>query len=62
MLQNKFNVENLPITNMVVHSFPESGRVASLSFKVETFALSVRHTFNQPSEICNILPNLQSQV
>ncbi|XP_041018460.1 protein FLUORESCENT IN BLUE LIGHT, chloroplastic isoform X1 [Juglans microcarpa x Juglans regia] len=38
-----------------------TGKMDSLSFKGERFVLSPRETFDIPSEICHILPNLQCQ-
>ncbi len=47
---------------MVIYLLIESGKMATLSFKVERFVSSMGNAFNGPSEMCQMLPKLHCQV
>jgi hypothetical protein len=59
---NDTNVENHPLANMVMFSLIESGKMASLSLKMDRLVSSLGDTFNGPSEFCYTLLNLHCQV
>ena len=56
------NVENILLLICWYIFLIESGKIATLSYKVERFASSLGNTFNGSSEMCPMLPNLCCQV